>query len=323
MDALTTRSVPALDEQILRASAAMLRYCLASGIVVPEPVADIVERAARARSGDDTDRPPDVRQLTRAHNELARLVAPATPRSILIVSEGRQSALSMLGPVRLVRQMLVVVIVFLVLFLLLASTDEVNETSGDFFNSAGLTVLVNGLFYLVAGGLGAAFSALFTAQRYIKEQIYDPKYESTYWLRFILGLMAGLLLPALIPIDTQGDAVTRPVLALLGGFSASVLYRILERLVTTVETLVRTDPREVRSVSREAATARASEQTALDRLALVGDLRRLQDQAKANGDRRVADEIDELIQVLVPSRLANGRASAPGPAAPDRAGGPE
>jgi hypothetical protein len=310
---LTTRPAPALDEQMLRAAEAMVRYSLASGIVVPEPVAEVVERAARARDGD-TDFPrPDVRQLTRAHNELVRLVAPATPRSILVVSEGRRSALSMLGPVRLVRQMLVVVIVFLVAFLLLASSQEVNETSGDFFHSSGLPVLINGLFYVVAGGLGAAFSALFTAHRYIKEQIYDPKYESTYWLRFILGLMAGLLLPALIPLGADGDAgaVSRPVLALLGGFSASVLYRILERLVTTVETLVRSDPRTMRTVSREVATARASEQTALERLTLVGDLRRLESQARADGDGRLADGIDDLIQGLLPGRVANGRAPAP------------
>jgi hypothetical protein len=282
----------------------MVRYALASGLTVPEPVADVVQQAASA------DGPSDVRQLTRAHNELVRIVAPATPRTILVISEGRRSALSMLGPVRLVRQMLVVVIVLLVLFLLLASSQEVNDTGGDFFHSSGLPVLINGLFYLVAGGLGAAFSALFTAQRYIKDGVYDPKYESTYWLRFILGLMAGLLLPALVPLASEGDtgAVTRPLLALLGGFSASVLYRVLERLVTTVETLVRTDPRQLRSAEQEVMAARTSEQTAVERLALVGDLRRLQDQARAGGNGQLADRIEELAGTLLPAQLKNGTA---------------
>jgi hypothetical protein len=299
---VTSRPPPRLDEQLLRASEAMLRYALASGLTVPEPVADVVHQAL---SGDG---PPDVRQLTRAHNELVRIVAPATPRTILVIAEGRQSALSMLGPVRLVRQMLVVVIVLLIAFLLLASSQDVNETSGDFFNSAGVPVLVNGLFYLVAGGLGAAFSALFTAQRYIKEGVYDPKYESTYWLRFILGLMAGLLLPALLPVAGEGEAgaVTRPILALLGGFSASVLYRILERLVSTVETLVRTDPRQLRSAEQKVAAAQSSEQTAVERLALVSDLRQLQDQARAGGDGQLADRIEQLVAGLLPTRLENG-----------------
>lgn len=291
-----------------------MRYAFASGLTVPEPVADVVHQAASAGGT------LDVRQLTRAHNELVRIVAPATPRTILVVSEGRRSALSMLGPVRLVRQMLVVVIVLLTLFLLLASSQEVNESGGDFFHSAGFPVLVNGLFYLVAGGLGAAFSALFTAQRYIKDGIYDPKYESTYWLRFILGLMAGLLLPALVPLagDGEAGAITRPLLALLGGFSASVLYRVLERLVTTVETLVRTDPRQLRSAEQEVMAARTSEQTAIERLALVGDLRRLQDQARAGGDGQLADRIEELVAGLLPARLENG--TAPSGTGPGRGG---
>jgi uncharacterized integral membrane protein len=292
--------MPTLDEQLLRASEAMLRYAFASGITVPESVADTVHRAGLAEV--------DVRQLTRAHNELVRLVAPATPRTILVVAEGRRSALSMLGPVRLVRQMLVVVILLLILFLVLASSHDVTSTSGDFFQESGVPVLINGLFFLVAGGLGAAFSALFTAQRYIKEGIYDPKYESTYWLRFILGLMAGLLLPALVPLGSEGEtgAITRPLLALLGGFSAAVLYRILERLVSTVETLVRTDPRQLRTVQQEVTAARSAEQTATERLALVSELRRLQDQARADGEGRVADGIEELVDGLLPARLGNG-----------------
>jgi len=308
------RPAQTLDEQLLRASEAMVRYALASGLTVPDTVTDAVHQAAVAGATSD------VRRLTRAHNELVRIVAPATPRTILVISEGRQSALSMLGPVRLVRQMLVVVIVLLVLFLLLASSQDVNESGGDFFHSAGVPVLVNGLFYLVAGGLGAAFSALFTAQRYIKDGIYDPKYESTYWLRFILGLMAGLLLPTLVPLASEGEsgAVTRPLLALLGGFSASVLYRVLERLVTTVETLVRSDPRQLRSVEQEVTAARTSEQTAIERLALVGDLRRLEDQARVGGNPQLADRIEELVAGLLPARLGNG--TAPSGTASSRGG---
>ena len=100
--------------------------------------------------------------------------------------------------------------------------------------------------------------------------------------------------------------MTRPLLALLGGFSASVLYRVLERLVTTVETLVRTDPRQLRSVEQKVVAAQSSEQTAIERLALVGDLRQLQDQARAGGDGQLADRIEQLVAGLLPSQLDNG-----------------
>jgi hypothetical protein len=285
----------------------MLRYALASGIVVPEAVFEIVERAgARRRSQAEADEPTaaQVRRLVRAHAELVRLVAPATPRTILLLSEGRRSPLAMLGPVRLVRQMLVAVLALLAAFVALSTTTYVNATSGDILHSTGLGLFVNELFFLAAGGLGAAFSALFTAYRYIADGTYDPKFESTYWLRFILGLMAGLLLPALIPLtgSSETEALTRPLLALLGGFSASVLYRILERLVGAVESLVRADSRELRVARREADFARASEQVGLERIGLIGELRRLEQQARA-GDRsdELADELSQVVNTLLPA----------------------
>ena len=225
-----------LADHIVQACEAMVRYALASGKPVPEPVVATVQEAIDASS--DGGPPRDLERLVRAHTELVHIVAPATPRTILLLSQERQSRLAMLGPVRLVRHMLIVVIVLLVAFVLVATSPDVNYGSGDIFTSSGVPLLLNELFLLTAGGLGAAFSSLFTASRYIKAGTYDPKHESTYWLRLILGLMAGLLLPALIPMGDAGE-LSKPLLALLGGFSASVLYRILERLVQTVESLVR------------------------------------------------------------------------------------
>ena len=292
------------------ASEAMLRYALASGLVVPEAIFEIVERAAaRRRRRDEAGEltSAQMRQLVRAHGELVRLVAPATPRTILLLSEGRRSRLAMLGPVRLVRQMLVAVIILLAAFVALSTTKYVNDTSGDILHSTGIGLLVNELFFLAAGGLGAAFSALFTAYRYIADGTYDPKFESSYWLRFILGLMAGLLLPALIPITSgaQTETITRPLLALLGGFSASVLYRVLERLVGAVESLVRADSRELRVARRQADYARASEQAGLERIGLIGDLRRLEQEARAGGEpERLADELGRVVGTLLPATQA-------------------
>jgi len=292
----------------MRASEAMLRYALASGIVVPEAVVEILERTAarrRAQPAGEIDAPmSELRQLVRAHGELVRLVAPATPRTILLLSESRRSRLAMLGPVRLIRQMLVAVLVLLAAFVALSTTTYVNDAGGDILHSSGIGLLVNELFFLAAGGLGAAFSALFTAYRYIADGTYDPKFESSYWLRFILGLMAGLLLPALIPLGdgAESAALTRPLLALLGGFSAAVLYRILERLVGAVESLVRADSRELRVAHRDADYARASDQARLERLGLVGDLRRLEQQARSgDAPERLADELGRVVGTLLPT----------------------
>jgi hypothetical protein len=290
-----------LEKQVLLAAEAMVRYALASGLRVPAWIVDTVRRADTTYRHTPDEELPEFDALLRAHAELVRIVAPATPRTILLVSEGRRSPLSMLGPVRLVRQMLIAVVVLLVSFVLLAMSPDVNARSGDPLSSSGWPLLVNELFFIALGGLGAAFSALFTAYRYISDGTYDPKYESTYWLRFILGLMAGLLLPALIPLGGGADdsALTKPLLALLGGFSAAMLYRVLERLVTTVESLVRADSRELRAAEREAVTARAVADAGRERLAVAAELRRLQDRVRGDGDARISEALDQLVEGLL------------------------
>ena len=300
---------PPLEKQVLLAAEAMVRYALASGLRVPASVVDTVRRADTTYRDKPDEEIPEFEALLRAHAELVRIVAPATPRTILLISDGRRSRLSMLGPVRLVRHMLIAVVVLLVSFVLLAMSPDVNARSGDPLTSGGWALLINELFFIALGGLGAAFSALFTAYRYISDGTYDPKYESTYWLRFILGLMAGLLLPALIPIggDANDSTLTKPLLALLGGFSAAMLYRVLERLVNTVESLVRGDSRELRAAEREAVTARAAADASRERLGVVAELRRLQDRVRGEGDAGISQALDELVQAL-----------AAGP--PDRAG---
>ncbi len=317
-------SAPSLREQLLVESVAMARYALASGTSVPSHIIRTIERAsggpthggadgrrqAHEVDGQDssaTDTAELIRdplaELSRAHAELVRLVSPASPRTIVLLSEEGSGPLAALGPVRLVRQMLVAVIVLLVVFVALAATSYVSTESGDIFTSTGLDVLANELFFLAAGGIGAAFSALFTAYRYIAEGTYDPKYESSYWVRFILGLIAGVLLASLIPVG-EGDggaALTKPLLALLGGFSAAVVYRILERLVETVESLVRGDSRELQRVQAAASAAREAELAAQERTALLSRLLPLQQQARSGNDpRQIAEELDRILKTLLP-----------------------
>jgi hypothetical protein len=320
---------------------AMARHALGSGKAPPSWVLEAIERARaetdrRASvilqaikepqngeaSGPDRPRltptpgPADgLDELVRAHTTLSRLVSPATPRGLLLLSKGhREGRLKALGPVRLIRQMLVVVIVMLVMFVVLAISPDVNSTSGDIFKSSGIPLLFNELFYIAAGGLGAAFYALFTAYRYIAEGTYDTKYESSYWIRFILGLIAGVLLPSLIPISSNGGAssVRRPLLALLGGFSAALLYRILQRFVQTVEALAEGDSRPADMARAEAATARAVAQVGEDRLALVGDLVRLRDGlATGASPDHLKASIDKLLGELVPGGVVPDGTDSP------------
>jgi hypothetical protein len=52
--------------------------------------------------------------------------------------------------------------------------------------------------------------------------------------------MAGLILASLIPLDPAAlNGLGKPTLSLLGGFSASLVYRILNLLVGMVEDIVK------------------------------------------------------------------------------------
>jgi hypothetical protein len=306
----------------------MARYALGSGMAVPPWVLDVIERSRIGTYGLDRDpgrttqsadpyqsgewdvaslisAPPAwLDELARAHVALARLIHPATPRGVLLLNRGRQHGrLRSLGPVRLIQQMLLVVIVMLAGFVVLATSPDINSTSGDIFNDSGTPLLLNELFYITAGGLGAAFYALFTAYRYIASGTYDTTYETSYWIRFIVGLIAGILLPPLIPISAGSSSgnVTRPLLALLGGFSAAMLYQILERLVHTVEALAEGDSKPAEQARHEAVTARVAAQMGEDRLGLVAELLHLRDELGTGESTKPARAtVEALLAGLLP-----------------------
>jgi hypothetical protein len=356
------RSRPArvgvIESQLADECEAMVHHALGSGMAPPVWILQAVERAltqththrraSTPSSGTEDERPaggepgpapegplsePDrdpslaflrLDELARAHAALSRLIAPATPRGLLLLSRGRrQGRLNALGPVRLIRQMLVAVIVLLAAFVLLATSPDINTSSGDIFRSSGAGLLLNELFYLAAGGLGAAFYALFTAYQYIAAGTYDTTYESSYWIRFILGLIAGAVLPSLIPVGSAHDSVTRPLLALLGGFSAAVLYRILQRLVQTVESLTEGDARPVDEARRQLASAQALARAGEDRLALVGDLVQLRDQlAAGQPTEHVSARVQKLIDLLAPSGVLSSAPDSDAPPGPAAGGSP-
>ena len=286
---------------------AMASYALASGLRVPPSLleslhalgpADVASPEAAGRQ----DRPVTAEQLRRVvhiHEQLAQIVAPATPRTLLLLRTEAENASrwSFFGPVRLIRQMVMLGIVSLLAFIFTALSPAVNTTSGDIFRSSGLSLLVNELFLLAAAGVGAAFAALFVANRYISNGTYDPKYESSYWVRFILGLIAGMVLAVLVPVDAGGQSFTRPLLALLGGFSASVVYRILQRLVDTLESLVQGDSRDVAAARENVLRAQVEEQRTQERLRLSASLIDLRD--KVTGDTTASDAVKARLTAMI------------------------
>jgi hypothetical protein len=312
---------PGLRDQVLRECAEMVRYALSSGKRVPALLVGSVETALTAPAGT-----ADLAALAAAHERLAKLVAPATPQALVLFAdeeEKRRGLLRLPGPVRLVRRMSLAALVSVLLFIGSSLSPRVSHESGDVLDSFGWDLLANEVFWLASAGVGASFAMLFQVNEFIVDRSYDPKYESSYWIKFLIGVIAGFILVALIPLDgleggaaaggdaaARAQALARPTLAMLGGFSASAVYRILTRLMSTVEGLFRADPREEAALREQAAGARAAEEAAATRLGMASRLVELRQQLAAGAS---PDEVSRLLAEMV-SAMVPGEGVAPAPA---------
>jgi len=224
---------------------AMAQYALRAGIAVPAWALEVVSRgdtpgeegAAAARS-----------DLLRAHAELSKLVSPFTPDLVVLFElESKVTGfLRALGRTRLERSFMLTAIGSVLLFIGLSLSPYLkNPQHADIFNAVGLPLLVNELFFISAAAVGASFSGLFQIDRELSLGTFLPKNQSSYWVQLILGIVAGLLLSTILDIYSKPGAdegrvnLTQSTLALLGGFSSSVVQRIVQRLIEALEAILK------------------------------------------------------------------------------------
>jgi hypothetical protein len=242
---------------------AMARYALQQGMAAaPELVARLAILLQANAALDESQ----LRELAGIHRRLAFVIAPARPQAVLLLESERRCrrGLTWLGPIPLIRGLTVTAMFFLLAVVGTALSEQVSSENIEqgFLDSDGATLLWNALFLLFCAGLGASFSALFLAHRYVSNATYDPKFDASYGARMILGLIAGLILVEMLPqhLFDQGSmhAFGKPALAMLGGFSATVVYRMLQRLFDALETLVHGDASVQAQASIEAHRAQTA-----------------------------------------------------------------
>lgn len=306
----------AIDRQLVIESRAMLQHALASGMRVPP---DLLAAAVQ------TPEPPagDVRVWAQTHAQLADMVAPATPRmlTLLAASPEDRTAWRRLGNVPLVRQLMYVAIASLIAFVGLTLSPYIHDPrNGNIYTSSSWPLLVNELFYLCAAAMGASFANLFEAITQVLRARFDPLTEYFYWMRFLLGLIAGLLLATLFEANIEPSQTTDAThrlgaagLALAGGFSANVLYRVLTRVTESVELLlVGRVGAQVPESWRTAAT-QTEQRTAQDRLGLARGVVELRNQLGGDIPEEARARIDAFVDHLLGSMTGSelGRAQAP------------
>jgi hypothetical protein len=276
-----------IQGQLLDECVSMIRFASASGLSLPPSAVEIVWQfiAAGSTKPSDGNAPPGINSLVNAHARLSRAIAPATPRSVRLLEEQKpHTAIGrVLGPIRLIRQMMVFSSILLLIFVSVLSFTDV-ATIRDPIQvivetpSASRSLWI-ALFYLSAAGLGAAFAGLFRANQSVDDGTFDSTHESSYWTMIVLGLIGGTLLAQILPNDFEGlGDLTKPLLALLGGFSAPAVYSILDRLVQTVQALVQGDGNEKVAAQEREAKARVQEEAIQNRMQLAARIVKLQEQ---------------------------------------------
>ncbi len=233
-----------IKKRLLQENIAMIKYLASEGKTIPPLTEKILD--------NNIENPVELNlsnaEILTLHNQLSQKLLPAKPMSILLLyNEARKEKwYTFLGPVWLVRRLVIVTVVCLIAFIGISLSPCVNTQSlaEGILKSSGWELLINLGFILSAAALGGCFSALFQVNTYLNNGTYDPKFETSYWIRLLLGIIAGLMMAVVLteaidfkPAGDSGLKLTIPLLAMLGGFSAALVYRILTRLVFAVESI--------------------------------------------------------------------------------------
>ncbi|HEX2072526.1 MAG TPA: hypothetical protein VHF92_01975 [Geodermatophilus sp.] len=276
----------------------MLRHLMANGRKVPPGV--VAKVAALGDAGDDA---AALRTLAGIHGELAGMAAPATPRSLRTLESEAQpkSVLRFLGPVRLARQLASTAFFFLAA--ITAIEVLVGHNTRNLFHFDDSPGWVDLLFLAACAGLGATFAALFRVHCELASSSYRSDTEATYWSQIILGIVAGLVLAEFLTEAARpAHSMSRPVLAVIGGFSGVVVNSILNRLVESVEQLFGGSRDKVSDEIEQRSRERSAQAVAETRLQLAGELFRIQRQLDAHvPTATVRRALSELIDSLLPT----------------------
>ena len=210
----------------------MLGYASRNGITIDTNLLGLIENSS-------------VNDLVNAHNILVKNVAPATPKSIRYTRAlyNQDKDISIFRKLPLVRNLILLAVIFLILFIGTALSPEVNNNSLDkgVLANDGLSLLLNLAFLASISGLGVAFYLLKTVSSSVKRGTLIPEDSIYYIALIVLGVIAGLLVSEIIGVPSNGsdniNLFNKSVLALLGGFSSDAIFSILQSVIERLKAL--------------------------------------------------------------------------------------
>jgi hypothetical protein len=242
---------------------AMCDYAMANGLEIPAVI--IKQRAIISADYEGSLTAEEIGLLASIHQRLNRIVSPATPQALALMARERNksSFFSFIGAIPIIRHIILISIMFLIAFILVGQLEVVNEANLNegILGSFGWVAIAVLSYLISCAGLGACFTSLYRLNSYVSDSTYDPRYDSTYWASILLGVIAGLFISELLyaPIFGSVDSpegggsvadLGKPALALLGGFSANMVYKVLQRIVESFESLFKGDQSSLNKANR-------------------------------------------------------------------------
>jgi len=184
------------------------------------------------------------------HGALSQQVKPATPESIE-ASTPRKGWARITWP--RITDILIATTFFAVAAFALGTALNTQYTNKGFLQLA----------HLGAALLGACFSQLYTASKYVVQRTFDPASGNSYMTRVVLGAVSGLILANFGSSFIDGNSTLKTLgpgaLALIGGYSADAVNMILTRVADMVTAAVQGNGEERLKASEAQITARKAQ----------------------------------------------------------------
>ena len=232
---LPKEKVPGISQEVIDKMSEeinnMLSFAVYNGITINTEVNALIQNS-------------NVDDLINAHNLLCKNVAPATPKSIVYAKKMYESGnkKSILGKLPLLRNLMILAIVFLIAFVVTGMSTEVNNDSlkNGIMESQGIPLLLNLSYLGAVAGLGVLFYLLKNVSTSLKMGTLVPEDAISYMSQILLGIMAGLIIseilsPYIIDPESKVSMFNKSVLALIGGFSSDAIFSILQGIINKVK----------------------------------------------------------------------------------------
>lgn len=290
----------------------MLTYSLNNGKSLENAQIEILEQE---RSEYSTD------QLLNVYNYLLEVIKPMNPKTIFLLQEDEKRGVfwKFLGPLPIVRQFMAIATLSLIALIVTSLSEEVNVNSIQLsmLQGFGWNQVYRLTFLLSCASVGSSFYALFKINSYLAKQTFDAGSSYIYWSRFVLGLVSGLLLSELFVsivepmqhgVSTVGNDhsvdslsfLLKPVLAIIGGFSADLVYRILNKLVDTVESLFKGDMDDIVAQKEQHFELKAQEQNRKLKIQVAQQLLKVKQLiVNENVSNEVIEEVDRTLDKVI------------------------